>query len=132
MKTSNYQIGTFITRLNLGAKRRWRFIELDLNVFYLDLLKILYEHGAIRAFHIKGTKILVYFKYYLNRVGVKLSIVSKPSKRARYNLRKLSLIYNNHNFAGFYIITTQKGIFTSNYCLLDGHLSGEVWVKVEV
>lgn len=132
MKFGNYLIGTFIARLNLGAKRRWRFIELELNPTYLKLLEILYIQGAIRSFHVQQDKILVYYKYYLHRIGIKLSLISKPSKRAQYSLQKLSVIYNNNNFSGFYIISTQKGIFTSNYCLLEGHLAGEVCFKVEV
>lgn len=132
MNTGNYLIGTLIARLNLGAKRRWRFIELEINPTYLKILEILYKNGAIRTFVVKNNKILVYYKYYLHRICMKLSIISKPSKRARFTLNKLSLIYNNHNFSGFYIISTQQGILTSDYCLLERHISGEIWIKVEV
>jgi len=44
----------------------------------------------------------------------------------------MSKYYNNTNFSGFYILSTQKGLFTSDYCLLKGFLGGEVILKVEI
>jgi len=105
---------------------------LDINDTTLEIIQILYKHGAIRAFVVKNDKILVYYKYYLHRIAIKLSIVSKPGNRIYMSLNKLSCFYNNNNFAGFYIISTQKGLFTSDYCLLDGRISGEILIKVEV
>lgn len=48
------------------------------------------------------------------------------------NFSKLSQQYNIKNFSGFYIISTQKGLMTSEFCLLKERLSGEVLVKVEI
>jgi len=48
------------------------------------------------------------------------------------SLNKLANFYNNNNFAGFYIISTQKGLSTSDKCLLKNHMSGEILIKVEV
>jgi ribosomal protein S8 len=132
MNTTNYLIGNLVTQINLGAKRRLRFIMVNLNDTSLEILNILYKHGAIRTFIVKNNKILIYYKYYLNRIAVKMSIISKPGNRIYFKLNKLSYFYNNHNFSGFYIISTQKGLFTSNYCLLDGRISGEVLLKVEI
>jgi len=132
MKFTNHLISNIVARLNLGASRRLRFIMLDINDTTLEIIQILYKHGAIRAFVVKNDKILVYYKYYLHRIAIKLSIVSKPGNRIYMSLNKLSCFYNNNNFAGFYIISTQKGLFTSDYCLLDGRISGEILIKVEV
>lgn len=33
---------------------------------------------------------------------------------------------------GFYIVSTPGGLVTTEYCLLQGHISGEVLIKVEL
>lgn len=81
MKTGNFLIGDLISRINFGAIRRLRFVKVNLNDTTLKICRILYIHGAIRTFIIKDDKILIYYKYYLSRIAVKLSIVSKPGNR---------------------------------------------------
>lgn len=132
MKTGNFLIADLISRINFGAIRRLRFVKVNLNDTTLKICKILYIHGAIRTFIIKDDKILIYYKYYLSRIAVKLSIVSKPGNRIFWSLGELSRKFNNNNFSGFYIISTQNGLYSSDYCLLEGHISGEVLIKVEI
>lgn len=48
------------------------------------------------------------------------------------NLNQLSKTFSNSNFSGFYIVSTAKGLVTTNYCLLNGHVGGEVLIKVEL
>lgn len=132
MRTGNYLIGDLISRINFGAIRRLRFIQVNLNDVTLEILKILYKQGAIRSFIIKDNKILIYYKYYVSRMVIKLSIISTPGNRIFWSLNKLSQKFNYHNFSGFYIISTQKGMYSSDYCLLQGRLGGEVLIKVEV
>jgi ribosomal protein S8 len=40
--------------------------------------------------------------------------------------------YNKNNFSGYYIISTTKGIYTSDYCILEKHLSGEILIKINI
>lgn len=42
----------------------------------------------------------------------------------------LSLVYSKNNFSGFYILSTSKGILTSNDCLLGQRIGGEVLLKI--
>jgi ribosomal protein S8 len=81
MKTTNYLLSDLISKINFGAIRRLRFIQVNLNDTTLDILKILYKQGVIRSFIIKNNKILIYYKYYISRMVIKLSIVSKPGNR---------------------------------------------------
>jgi len=81
MKTGNHLISDLVSRINFGAIRRLRFIKVDLNDTVLEILKILYKQGAIRSFIIKHDKILIYYKFYLSKIIVKLSIISKPGNR---------------------------------------------------
>jgi ribosomal protein S8 len=81
MYTGNHLISDLVAKLNLGAIRRLRFIKIKLNDTSLEILKILYKQGAIRSFLVKDDKILVYYKYYLSRIAVKVSVVSTPGNR---------------------------------------------------
>jgi ribosomal protein S8 len=132
MKTGNYLIANLISRLNFGIIRRLRFIKININDTTLNILNILYKHGVIRAFIIKKEQILVYYKYNYSRPAAKFSIISTPGNKIFWSLNKLSYKYNNNNFSGFYIISTQKGIYTSHHCLLDNHTSGKILIKVEI
>jgi ribosomal protein S8 len=81
MYTGNHLLSDLVAKLNFGAIRRLRFIKVKLNDTSLEVLKILYKQGAIRSFLIKDDKILVYYKYYLSRIAIKISIISKPGNR---------------------------------------------------
>jgi ribosomal protein S8 len=129
----NYNIANFVSRLNIGIISRLRSIKIRKLQIFLRLLKIFYKYGIIRSYCIKEEHILIYFKYHRGRnVCSKLSIVSKPSKRCYWTLGKLSKNYNNNNFSGFYILSSQKGLTTSDHCLLKGHRGGEVLIKAEL
>jgi ribosomal protein S8 len=62
----------------------------------------------------------------------KLEVVSKPSKRVFVTLSRLSLNHRYYSFCGFFVISTSKGLFTSNDCLLGLNVSGEVILKVVI
>jgi ribosomal protein S8 len=132
MLFGNHLLSNFISRINYGSIKRLRFIKIEYNDTFLKLLDILYKNGAIRSYHIKDNKISVYYKYYLGNIGVKIKLISTPGNRKYLTLRKLSLNYNNNSFSGFYIISTQKGLLTSDDCLLMGLSGGEILLKVIV
>lgn len=131
MKIGNYLIANLISRINFGIIRRLRFIKVSINDTTLKILEILYNHGVIRAFIIKDHKVFIYYKYNYSRAAVKFSIVSKPGNKIYWSLNKLSCKYNNNNFSGFFIISTQKGLQSSSSCLLNKHIGGEILIKVE-
>lgn len=126
-----YNIGNLVSQLNIGAKRRYRFIFIKKIKIYLDIIHILYVNGFIRTYHIKGNLIRVYFKYTLGqKFWRELQIISRPGKRVYWSLPVLTKNYNKNNFTGFYIISTSEGLLTSNSILLNKHISGEVLIKV--
>jgi hypothetical protein len=47
-------------------------------------------------------------------------------------LSKLSTKFSASSFCGFYIISTNVGLITSNDCLLGKRISGEILLKVSV
>lgn len=132
---SNYLIASVVSILNIGMRRRLRFIKIVKTIIAIRLLRILYKEGVIRTFTILEDNdiILVYFKYTDSiNLCMKLSLISKPSNRAYWNLNKLAKSYNNNSFTSFYIVSTPQGLVTTDFCLLQGHISGEVLIKVEL
>jgi len=100
----------------------------------LRILIILYNNGIIRGFHILSDfTILVFLKYYQNRpTFFAITLVSKPGKRIFFKLSKLSKNFNKNAFAGFFVISTSKGLITSNDALLGYGNSGEILLKVYI
>lgn len=81
---SNYLLATIVAILNIGLRRRLRFIKIVRTNMAIRLLSILYKEGVIRTFVVVdgNDKILVYFKY-IDSISIcsKLVLISKPSKR---------------------------------------------------
>jgi ribosomal protein S8 len=77
--------------------------------------------------------ILVYLKYKNGRpVIYSLELISKPSRRVYWSLGILSHNYRKYAFSTFYIISTSKGLITSNDALLNKNISGEILCKVKI
>jgi ribosomal protein S8 len=130
---TNHLISNLIYKINYGTIRRIRFIIINYNDSVLELLEILYNTGVIRSYRIiDNLKVKIYLKYYLCHFSFKLSVISTPGNRIYWTLNKLSKNYNIKNFSGFYIISTQKGLLTSDYCLTNRLTGGEILIKVEI
>jgi ribosomal protein S8 len=61
-----------------------------------------------------------------------LDLISKPSNRVYWTLTTLSKNYRKHAFSSFYIISTSKGLMTSNEALLYKNISGEILCKIKI
>lgn len=133
MYLTNHSISNLISKMNYGVQKRLRFLNIQMDRITLKLLHILYVNGVIRSYRIlDDRRVSVYFKYFSCNKVFKISIVSKPGNRIHWSLNKLLKNYNKNNFSGFYIISTQKGLSTSNKCILEDHISGEILLKIEV
>jgi len=133
MFLTNHLISNLISKINYGVQKRLRFLNIDKNETTLKLLRILYVNGVIRSYRILNEdKVSIYFKYFTCNKAFKISVVSTPGNRVYWSVNKLMKNYNKNNFSGFYIISTQKGLYTSDKCILDGNISGEILMKIEV
>lgn len=133
MFLTNHLVSNLISKINYGVQKRLRFLNIDKNETTLKLLRILYVNGVIRSYRILNEdKVSIYFKYFSCNKVFKISVVSTPGNRVHWSVNKLMKNYNKNNFAGFYIISTQKGLYTSDKCILDGNISGEILIKIEV
>ena len=133
MYLTNHTISNLISKINYGVQKRLRFLNIEKDYITLKLLKLLYINGIIRSYRVlNDKKVSVYFKYYSSNKIIKLAIISKPGNRIYWKVNKLMKNYNKNNFSGFYIISTQRGLFTSNHCILDEHISGEILLRLEI
>lgn len=128
-----FELGDLVSRLNVAAKGHLTSIVVRRSRFSLELLSILYLNGVIRGFTISGNSIKIFLKYYQNKsIFKELKIISTPGRRIFWRLNALAYKFNNNAFSGFYVISTNKGLITSNSALLSSFLSGEIILKVSI
>lgn len=127
----NYFLGDLVTRLNVAARNRLVSIRVKSTSYNIDLLTLFYTNGLISGFQICQNYIWVFLAYVKHFcVFRKLELVSTPGNRKYWSLNKLQKKYSNTNFAGFYVISSNKGLITSSQALLSFHTSGEILLKV--
>lgn len=130
-----YILSDLIIRLKLAYKCHLISIKVLKNKFSIKFLNILYKIGVIRGFYILENEknILVYLKYKNKRATIyDIKVISKPSKRVYWNLNLLSKNYRKHAISNFYIISTSKGLITSNEAILKYSLSGEILCEIKL
>ena len=133
---TNFHLADLFVRIKVAYKARMSFVKVIKNKLIVKFLFLFYKIGLIKSFHIlsKENNILIYLKYKKNNQPLILDIglVSKPSKRVYWNLTMLSKHYRVHSKSSFYIISTSRGLLTSNEALLQYKISGEVLCKVKI
>lgn len=130
-----YLLSDLIIRLKLAYKCHLISIKILKNKFSIKFLNILYKIGVIRGFYIleNENNILVYLKYKNKRATIyDIKVISKPSKRVYWNLNLLSKNYRKHAISNFYIISTSRGLITSNEAILNYSLSGEILCEIKL
>jgi len=132
---NNFIFADLITRIRVGYKAHLLSIKVLKSKFIINFLILLYKIGLIRSFHILNNErnILVYLKYKSNKpVIYSIDLISKPSRRIYWTLNLLSHNYSKYSFSTFYIISTSKGLITSNDALLQKNISGEILCKIQI
>lgn len=131
--TVNYHLADLVSRLNVASSRKLATVRVCYTTLNMRVLTILYRNGVIRGFHATSNYISVFLKYMqMQPVFRQIKIISRPGCRIFWKLSKLALVYNYNSFAGFYIISSPKGLVTSHDCLLGLRLSGEVLLQVSI
>jgi ribosomal protein S8 len=130
-----YNLSDLIIRLKLAYKCHLTSVKVLKNKFTIKFLDILFKIGIIRGFYIleNENNILVYLKYKNKKPTIyNIKIISKPSKRVYWNLNLLSKNYRKHAISNFYIISTSKGLITSNEAILQYSISGEILCEIKL
>jgi len=132
---SNHILSDSISRINVAYRSRLLSVKVLKSKLVINFLYLLYKIGLIRSFFILNNEksILVYLKYKNNKpIIYSMNIISKPSRRVYWTLNMLSHNYRKYSFSTFYIISTSKGLITSNEALFQKNMSGEVLCKVKL
>lgn len=130
-----YHLSDLIIRLKLAYRCHLISIKVLKNKFSIKFLNILYKIGVIRGFYIleNENNILVYLKYKNKKATIfDIKVISKPSKRVYWNLELLSKNYRKHAISNFYIISTSRGLITSNEAILKHSISGEILCEIKL
>jgi len=131
----NYILSDLISRLSNAYNLHLSSIKVLKNNMTLNFLVLLYKQGLIRSFFIlrNQKEILVYLKYKNKKpVIFEIKIVSKPSKRIYWSCSTLFFYYRKYSFSNIYILSTSKGLITSNDVIMKDFISGEVLCKIKV
>ena len=132
---NNHLLSDSISRINVAYRSRLLSVKVLKSKLIINFLYLLYKIGLIRSFFILSNEksILVYLKYKNNKpIIYSMSIVSKPSRRIYWTLSALSHNYRKYAFSSFYIISTSKGLITSNEALFQKNISGEILCKIKL
>jgi len=130
-----YNLSDLICKIKVAYKLHLLSIKVLKNKLSIKFLYLIYKVGLIRGFFIleNENNIIVYLKYKNNKPSIyDISIVSKPSKRVYWTLNVLSHYYRKHSISHFYIISTSKGLITSNEAILFKNISGEILCKIKI
>jgi ribosomal protein S8 len=133
---TNYNFADLLVRINVAYKAKLVSVKVQKNKLTFRFLYLLYKIGLIKSFHIlpNDLQILVYLKYKKNKMPLihSINLISKPGKRVYWTLSFLSKNYRKHAMSTFYIISTSKGLITSNEALLYKNISGEILCKIQI
>ena len=129
-----YNLADLIIRIKNAQKLHLVSIKVLKTGLAIKFLFLLYKMGLIRSFFIlrNQREILVYLKYKNKKPLIfDITVVSKPSKRIYWSLSTLSIFYRKYSLSTIYILSTSKGLITSNDAILKDFVSGEVLCKIK-
>lgn len=133
---TNYNFADLLVRINVAYRAHLTSVKVLKTQLNIKFLFLLYKIGLIKSFYVlpNDTEILIYLKYKKNGTPLihTLELVSTPGKREYWTLSLLSKNYRKHAISTFYIISTSKGLLTSNEALLFKNISGEILCKIKI
>jgi ribosomal protein S8 len=130
---TTYALADYIPSMNRARIRSMRSARTNKTWIGIRITHLLHQQGVLLSHKVEDKYIHVYFKFKNSRHIISNSqTISKPSLRYQRTLKQLVKETNVTNSTGSFIISTQKGLFTSDYCLIQGHICGEILVKVNL
>jgi ribosomal protein S8 len=129
----NYHLADMVARLHVASCKFMSSVTVLYTLSNLRLLIVLNFEGLIEGFKVVSRDIVVFLKYnFLNRLMLfkNTKLISTPGRRQHWRLIKLNRVFSYNNFAGFYILSTNKGIITSYDALLKLRSGGEALLKI--
>lgn len=108
----------------MGIKKKLRFFMIEKSFYVIEVLKILEKESIITGYLIGNKKVKVFLNLKIKNISLKA--VSKQGNRV---YQKQKLLEPVNQGAGFYLVSTTKGILT-DVKAKSLNVGGEVLCKV--
>lgn len=138
----NSLLADFVVRFNTAIKKNVEFFYVPYSNVNIKIVRVLFSYRCIKTFSLdhaeKGKlRIKIVLLGLLNKPLIQnVALVSRPGLRVYWSSAELAKHYSRNTFQGFYILSTSRGICSSNELIaahiLKRPISGEVLVKVEL
>lgn len=117
-------ISNTISNIQMGIKKKLRFFMIEKSFYVIEVLKILEKESIITGYLIGNKKVKVFLNLKIKNISLKA--VSKQGNRV---YQKQKLLEPVNQGAGFYLVSTTKGILT-DVKAKSLNVGGEVLCKV--
>jgi small subunit ribosomal protein S8 len=123
-------ISNMISIIKVGSIAKHLDVTVQNSKLCINILSVLYRLGYIRGFTIKNKKFIkVFLKYSDNKPTIRsISVISTPGRRIYLSYKGLEAGLKKKS-AGFYVISTSKGLLTDEESVMFGQ-GGEVLLKI--
>lgn len=126
MRSTNYPIGDFLSRIKNAALAKKREVEVDSTKLIAAVAKVLKKEGFLSEIKKDKNKLKVKVAYMRKEpVLIDLKLVSKPGLRIYMGAKELEAIRGPF----FFILSTPDGIMTTREAIKK-RVGGEVIVKI--
>jgi len=114
-------LADFVVRFNVAAKKNSEFFFVPYSKTNFKIIELLYLYRCIRTFSYEvhpTTKVLrlkVALFFFENKSLIrKLDLISRPGAKIYWSASEFAYKFSRNNFQGFFILSTQTGICSSN------------------
>jgi len=108
-----------------GYLYRKNLIKLKSNLFFINILILLYNEGYINGFFVENQTVTIFLKYYYNKpLLISFKNISKTSHRQYYQIKKINKIFKN-GLSDTLIISSNQGLLTSKESIFNS-IGGEL------
>lgn len=123
-------LSDLVMRIKVASTAKILKINVMNSKLCLNILKVMYKLGYIRGFIVIDQKtITVLMKYINNKPVIKnIYVISTPGRRVYLKSGELKKQVDKKD-AGFYIISTSKGLMTDEEVTLF-NIGGEALIKI--
>lgn len=136
-------LADFAVRFNASTKKHAEFFYVPCTNTNTRVIELLYKYRSINTFSFELCPQKKFFRikivpiYTLSEPLIRsIELVSKPGRRVCWTAAELAINFAKDNFQGFYVVSTSRGVCSSNELILSEALgrpiSGEILLKINL
>lgn len=135
MKTHSKALVKLVVKLNLGVTRKLSKMYVDLENSNLNILEVLTRNGLICGYKIENDKLAVFLKFNEDNTCIfkRIKVLPRTTKLYTKTNKNMFMYLMEKKFFGFYIISTNLGLFSSFEILAlvgESKISGKLLLKI--